>query len=152
MQSYAIPAAAAATVAKYGNIIFFDRPVHNGDLFSRRHPKMTNRAKIFAPFAALVGFEDHIHRKEIEYTSRRELGEEDQSHLNAVLGRLARGDQVKAKYFELCTDHESDAFGRLGLYRTASGTVRWVDAVGQVLYLEDRAIDFGDLYTVEEVA
>ena len=152
MQAYAIPAAAAATVAKYGNIIFLDRPVHNGDLFSRRHPKMTNRAKIFAPFAALVGFEDHIHRKEIEYTSRRELGEEDQGHLNAVLNRLSRGNRVKVCYFELCIDHESDAFGRLGLYRTASGTVRWVDAVGQVLYLEDRAIDFGDLYTVEEVA
>ena len=152
MRSYAIPAAAAATVAKYGNIIFLDRPVHNGDLFSRRHPKMTNRAKIFAPFAALVGFEDHIHRKEIEYTSRRELGEEDQGHLNAVLNRLSRGNRVKVCYFELCIDHESDAFGRLGLYRTASGTVRWVDAVGQVLYLENRAIDFGDLYTVEEVA
>ena len=152
MQSYAIPAAAAATVAKYGNIIFLDRPVHNGDVFSRRHPKMTNRAKIFAPFTALVGFEDHIHRKEIEYTSRRELGEEDQGHINAVLGRLARGDRVKVKYFELCIDHESDAFGRLGLYKTANGTVRWVDSVGQVLYLEDRAIDFGDLYTVEEVA
>ena len=152
MQAYAIPAAAAATVAKYGNIIFLDRPVHNGDLFSRRHPKMTNRAKIFAPFAALVGFEDHIHRKEIEYTSRRELGEEDQGHLNAVLNRLSRGNRVKVCYFELCIDHESDAFGRLGLYRTASGTVRWVDAVGQVLYLENRAIDFGDLYTVEEVA
>ena len=113
---------------------------------------MTNRAKIFAPFAALVGFEDHIHRKEIEYTSRRELGEEDQGHLNAVLNRLSRGNRVKVCYFELCIDHESDAFGRLGLYRTASGTVRWVDAVGQVLYLENRAIDFGDLYTVEEVA
>ena len=139
MQSYAIPAAAAATVAKYGNIIFLDRPVHNGDLFSRRHPKMTNRAKIFAPFAALVGFEDHIHRKEIEYTSRRELGEEDQGHLNAVLNRLSRGNRVKVCYFELCIDHESDAFGRLGLYRTASGTVRWVDAVGQVLCLNAKS-------------
>jgi len=152
MQSYAIPASAAATVAKYGNIINMERPVHNGDLFSRRHPKMLNRAKIFAPFAALVGFEDHIHRKEIEYVPRRDLGEEEQSHMNSVLGCLSRGDRVKAKYFELCTDHENDAFGRLGLYKTAVGCVRWVDAVGQVLYLEDRAIDFGDLYTVEEVA
>ena len=84
--------------------------------------------------------------------ARRELGEEEQGHLNAVLNRLSRGDRVKAKYFALCTDHESDAFGRLGLYRTASGTVRWVDAVGQVLYLEDRAIDFNDLYRLEEVA
>ena len=149
MQSYAIPAAAAATVAKYGNIIFQERPVHNGDLFSRRHPKMSNRAKIFAPFAALVGFEDHIHRKEIEYMARRELDEEEELLLNAVLRRLARGDRVTVKYFEVCYDHESEAFGRLGLYKTAGGCVRWVDAVGQVLYLEDRAIDFGDLYRLE---
>ena len=149
MQSYAIPAAAAATIAKYGNIIFLDRPIHNGDLFSRRHPKMSNRAKIFAPFAALVGFEDHIHRKEIEYTARRELGEEEEANLNNVLGRLIRGDRVKVRYFEVCYDHESEAFGRLGLYKIANGCVRWVDAVGQVLYLEDRAIDFGDLYRLE---
>ena len=149
MQSYAIPAAAAATVAKYGSIIFQERPVHNGDLFSRRHPKMGNRAKIFAPFAALVGFEDRVRSKEVEYTARRELGEEEELRLNAVLNHVTRGDWVKVKYFEVCYDHESDAFGRLGLYKTTNGCVRWVDAVGQVLYLEDRAIDFEDLYRLE---
>lgn len=149
MQSYAIPATAATTIAKYGNIIFMERPVHNGDLFSRRHPKMSNRAKIFAPFAALVGFDDRVRRKEIDYAARRELAEEETAELNTVLNRLARGDRVKVCYFELCIDHESDAFGRLGLYRTACGTVRWVDAIGQVLYLEDRAIGFSDLYQLE---
>ena len=152
MQSYAIPAAAAATVAKYGNIIFLDRPIHNGDLFSRRHPKMGNRAKIFAPFAALVGFDERVRSKEVDYTARRDLGEEEELQLNTVLNHVARGDRVKVRYFEVCYDHESEAFGRLGLYKTTNGCVRWVDAVGQVLYLEDRAIDFGDLYTVEEVA
>ena len=151
MQSYAIPASAAATVAKYGNIINMERPVHNGDVFSRRHPKMLNRAKIFAPFAALVGFEDRVRNKEVEYVPRRELGEEKEQQLNAVLYRISRGDRVKVKYFELCIDHEHEAFGRLGLYRTNCGTVRWVDAVGQVLYLEDRAIDFNDLYRLEVV-
>lgn len=149
MQSYAIPATAAATIAKYGNIIFLERPVHNGDIFSRRHPKMTNRAKIFAPFAALIGFDDRVKRKEIDYTARRELAEGETVKLNAVLNRLARGDRVKVRYFELCSDHENDAFGRLGLYKTASGCVRWVDAVGQVLYLEDKAIGFSDLYRLE---
>ena len=132
-----------------GNIIFLERPVHNGDIFSRRHPKMTNRAKIFAPFAALIGFDDRVKRKEIDYTARRELAEGETVKLNAVLNRLARGDRVKVRYFELCSDHENDAFGRLGLYKTASGCVRWVDAVGQVLYLEDKAIGFSDLYRLE---
>ena len=110
---------------------------------------MTNRAKIFAPFAALIGFDDRVKRKEIDYTARRELAEGETVKLNAVLNRLARGDRVKVRYFELCSDHENDAFGRLGLYKTASGCVRWVDAVGQVLYLEDKAIGFSDLYRLE---
>ena len=142
--------ATATTIAKYGNIIYLDRPVHNGDLFSRRHPKMTNRAKIFAPFAALVGFEDRVRNKEIEYIARRELGEEEQSYLNKVLNRISRGDRVSVKYFEICSDHESEAFGRLGQYKTVSGCVRWVDAVGQRLVLEDQVIDFGDLYRLEQ--
>lgn len=142
--------ATAATIAKYGNIIYLDRPVHNGDLFSRRHPKMTNRAKIFAPFAALVGFEDRVRNKEIEYVARRELSEEEQSYLNKVLNRISRGDRVSVKYFEICSDHESEAFGRLGRYKTVSGCVRWVDAVGQRLVLEDQVIDFGDLYRLEQ--
>ena len=142
--------ATAATIAKYGNIIYLDRPVHNGDLFSRRHPKMTNRAKIFAPFAALVGFEDRVRNKEIEYVARRELSEEGQSYLNKVLNRISRGDRVSVKYFEICSDHESEAFGRLGQYKTVSGCVRWVDVVGQRLVLEDRVIDFGDLYRLEQ--
>ena len=142
--------ATATTIAKYGNIIYLDRPVHNGDLFSRRHPKMTNRAKIFAPFAALVGFEDRVRNKEIEYVARRELSEEEQSYLNKVLNRISRGDRVSVKYFEICSDHESEAFGRLGQYKTVSGCVRWVDVVGQRLVLEDRGIDFGDLYRLEQ--
>ena len=75
MQSYAIPAASSAVMARYGNIIFLDRPVHDGDLFSRRHPAMTrlNRAKIFAPFAALVGFDERVRRKEVSYVSKVEL-------------------------------------------------------------------------------
>ena len=85
MQSYAIPAAAAATIAKYGNIIFLERPVHNGDLFSRRHPKMSNRAKIFAPFAALVGFDDRVRRKEISYVSKVELDADEEWELNRRL-------------------------------------------------------------------
>ena len=142
--------ATTATIAKYGNIINMERPVHNGDLFSRRHPKMLNRAKIFAPFAALVGFEDRVRNKEIEYVARRELSEEEQSYLNKVLNRISRGDRVSVKYFEICSDHESEAFGRLGQYKTVSGCVRWVDAVGQRLVLEDQVIDFGDLYRLEQ--
>ena len=143
--------ATTATIAKYGNIINMERPVHNGDLFSRRHPKMLNRAKIFAPFAALVGFEDRVQNKEIEYVARHLISEEQETRLNVVLNRISRGDRVSVKYFELCSDHENEAFGRLGQYKTISGCVRWVDAVGQRLVLDEITIDFGDLYQLEQL-
>jgi hypothetical protein len=43
------------TVTDYMILRKMHRPVHNGDDFSRIHPKMRrgNRAKIFAPFDAL---------------------------------------------------------------------------------------------------
>ena len=46
-------------VFAYDDLLRLHRPVHDGDVFSRRHPKMArlNRAKLFAPFAALTGFE-----------------------------------------------------------------------------------------------
>lgn len=46
----------------YKDIIDKQRPVHDGDEFESRHPKMSieNRAKIFAPFAALKGYEEAI--------------------------------------------------------------------------------------------
>ena len=47
---------------EYKDIIDKERPVHDGDEFEARHPKMSreNRAKIFAPFAALKGYEEAI--------------------------------------------------------------------------------------------
>ena len=47
---------------KYDDIINLERPVHDGDAFEARHPKMPReaRAKIFAPFAALKGYEEAI--------------------------------------------------------------------------------------------
>ena len=43
-----------------------DRPSHDRDAFSRRHPKMSlqNRAKIFAPFDALRGYKELIKASE----------------------------------------------------------------------------------------
>lgn len=41
------------------------RPRHDSDAFSRRHPPMTicHRAKIFAPFAALKGYDQALAHK-----------------------------------------------------------------------------------------
>ena len=47
---------------KYKDIIDKSRPQHDEDEFEARHPRMPReaRAKIFAPFAALKGYEEAI--------------------------------------------------------------------------------------------
>jgi len=165
MQSYAIPATAAATIAKYGNIIFLERPVHNGDLFSRRHPKMSNRAKIFAPFAALVGFDDRVRRKEISYVSKVELDAGEEWELNRRLrilheltanSKLARINtvDVTVEYYAVCTDMENDAYMEKGQYLTVTGRVVKIDQHKQEIKLmlngNTHIIRFSDVHRIED--
>ena len=164
MQSYAVP---AAVMARYGSIINMDRPVHNGDLFSRRHPKMTqlNRAKIFAPFAALVGFDDRVRRKEIQYVSKVELDADEEWELNRRLqilheltanSKLARANTVEitVEYFAICTDRENDAYLEKGQYLTISGRVLNINQHRQELKLlsdgNTYTVQFADIYRVSD--
>lgn len=161
------PAATAipSAVRRYGDIIFQGRPVHNGDIFSRRHPKMSqlNRAKIFAPFAALVGFEERVHRKEIDYVTKHELDADEEWDLNQRLyelhrltanSRLARVNMVRVsiEYFEVCDDEESDAFLTKGLYKTITGVVLKVDQHEKSITIQGEmgknVISFSDIYRV----
>lgn len=142
----------------YGDILGLQRPVHDGDVFSRRHPKMTrlNRAKIFAPFAALTGFDDAVRSKQTPYVPRRQPDAEAARALDRALrllrdamrtGALARQNRVRARveYFEVCADVHHEAFGRDGLYHTITGVVWKVDPVNRTLTVRDRTIPFGDI-------
>lgn len=55
----------------YAKLIYMPRPVSN-----RRKMDVGHRAKQFAPFAALRGFEESVRKKEILYEPRKELSEE----------------------------------------------------------------------------
>lgn len=142
----------------YGDILSAHRPVHDEDVFSRCHPKMArlNRAKLFAPFAALSGFDDAVRSKEVPYVPRHILDADETYEMNAVLnalylatrtGELARRNRifVRVEYFAVCTDVNHDAFGRLGLYHTITGIVQRVDSVCQLLLVGGRAISFADI-------
>ena len=161
------PAGFAETpaAARYREIIDMERPAHDGDLFSRRHPRMPrlNRAKIFAPFAALVGFDDRVRRKEVAYVPRHALDADEERALDRQLyrlhrltanARLARENAVRVavEHFCVCTDAENDAYGVKGVYETATGVVLKVDRSGQALVLGadggEKRIAFGDIRRV----
>ena len=66
-----------------------------------RHIPMSigHRAKIFAPFAALSGFEDCVHAREERYLPQPELSPEREAELNTILRLLQYHDEVSAIYF-----------------------------------------------------
>ena len=159
--SFTVPPA----VARYGSIIFRDGPVHDGDVFSRKHPKMSqqNRAKLFAPFAALVGFDERVHKKEIIYVPKHELDADEEWELNHRLyklhcltanSRLARANMVcvSIEYFSVCTDEENDAYMVKGQYKTITGVVLKVDPHEQHISIrcgvETHVIPFSDVYRI----
>lgn len=162
--AFTVPAA----VARYGNLIFQDRPVHDGDVFSRRHPRMSqlNRAKIFAPFAALVGFDERVRKKEINYVSWHELDADEEWELNRRLyelhrltanSRLARANLVcvSIEYYVVCTDAENDAYLVKGQYKTITGVVLKVDPNEQQITIQSGTdtqvvIAFSDVYRIFE--
>ena len=150
-------------MADYTVLITRHRPLHNGDTFSRQHPKMRrgNRAKIFAPFDALKGFNEVVASKDVLYENKRELNEEDQAELNRRLdilhgltynSRMARENHVKVMvtYYIPCNDKENEAYGYRGQYQQLTGICRNVDVeVTQTIRIDDRKIRFADIRNIE---
>lgn len=131
------------------------RPRHRKyDDFWIRHPPMSpgHRAKIFAPFDALRGFDFCIMAKEVPYTHRRELSATEKDRLDRQLrvlhsltynGRAARENHPAAEitYFEPCPDPENFAYGKEGQYLTITGRVSKVDALtGRSITIDGREI------------
>ena len=98
-----------------------------------------HRAKIFAPFDALAGFDDCIDAKKVLYEARRVLSEEEKKKLDEALGvlrsltyngRVARENSPMATitYFVPCAHVNSEWYGKGGVYEEISGVVSRVDA------------------------
>ncbi len=136
------------------------RPQHKPcDEFSIRHPKMQlgQRAKIFAPFSALKGFEEAIDEKLVRYVDKRELTDEEQEALNKTLTelyvktknrRLAQVNHVTVTVtcYVPCQDENQEAYGLRGTYETLRGVVWKVDPVlSKTLRIGDTAIEFSDI-------
>ena len=111
----------------YEDILDRERPVHEGDAFSQRHPRMPleERAKIFLPFAALKGFEED------------EMGQLDLK-LHEAMKKLREGREVRVRvrYFRPVGED-----GR-GVTEEREGRLSRVDESGRCLIMEDIRIPF----------
>ena len=134
------------------------KPRHDrNDPFRARHPEMPldRRAKIFAPFDALVGFDEAIASKEVTYEPRRCLSDQERERLNGRLQQLSRlafsakapqgrrrRPLVSVTYFVPCADQNHFAYGTEGQYRTVTGILSCIDSFsitidGQSISLDD---------------
>ena len=149
---------------RYREILLKGKPKHDKtDAFRIRHPSMDvgKRAKIFAPFDALKGFNEAVASKDVLYENKRELNEEDQAELNRRLdilhgltynSRMARENHVRVTvtYYIPCNDKENEAYGYRGQYQQLTGICRNVDAeVSQTIRIDDRRIRFADIRSIE---
>ena len=148
---------------KYRDAFRRGRPQHRaGDAFSLRHPKMPldQRAKIFAPFDALTGFEERIEAKLERYVEKRELNEAEQAALDRALAELydrTRTRQARelpvcaaVTYYLPCPDEQHEAYGLRGSYERVTGRVVRLDPVlTKTLQIGDRRIAFSDIAAIE---
>ena len=124
----------------YTDILSRQRPVHRLDPFSFRHPAMAraDRAKIFAPFAALRGLEESVEAQTVVRVRRRSLSEDEQEALERRLqalsvlcrsSRVLRETPVEVTVCWFRPDAAADADGDLpaGQYRTVTGAVSRFD-------------------------
>ena len=149
---------------RYREVLLKGKPKHDKtDAFRIRHPNMDvgKRAKIFAPFDALKGFNEAVASKDVLYENKRELNEEDQAELNRRLdilhgltynSRMARENYVKVTvtYYIPCNDKENKAYGYRGQYQQLTGICQNVDAeVSQTIRIDDQRIRFADIRNIE---
>lgn len=138
------------------------RPVHDHDEFSRKHPKMAraHRAKIFAPFAALDGFDGAIKTKDTVYVPPAELSEDEKMvidfRLRVLAGltqtsTLARSNKVEVtvEYYVPCNDPYHDAYGVAGTYKSVTGICWKVGGVFQTILVGETTIQFDCIRTID---
>ena len=135
--------------AKYADILHKSRPEP-----SFKHPRMalSNRAKIFSPFAALRGYEEEIAEEKWKQTrvTKRTLSEEESAELSDRLLQVKKSMTVTVRYFK--EDVEHPAIPPLGIYETVTGKVDMVDPTFRQIELHDGStkvrICFDDLEEV----
>ena len=122
------------STGKYEDII--NLPHH----ISKKHPKMTmeSRAAQFAPFAALVGYEDAVEETARLTTKRIELNEEEKNILDMKLQMLKEQMHVQI-YPEISVMYfVPDLKKEGGKYIKISGTIKKIDEYKQLLILDDK--------------
>lgn len=141
----------AQVTHKYDDIVNMEYPLNGFDVV--KHPKMSieDRAKIFAPFAALKGYEEAIAAKQKNVVPRIELSEESKEYLDLQLGKieqlLTKGEHpiITVVYFQ--KDKGSSEEG--GEYIQFTGMVAKFNQTSRILQIVEKRLQLDDIYCIE---
>lgn len=141
----------AKVTNKYDDIIHMEYPLKSSDRI--KHPRMTieNRAKIFAPFAALKGYEEAIAAKQKIVVARIELSEESKEFLDLQLGKmeqlLSKGQHpiITVVYFQ----HDKDCLDDKGEYICFTGMVSKLDLTSRMIQIVEKRLPLDEIYKIE---
>ena len=149
---------------RYRDVFLKGRPKHDRfDSFRIKHPQMDvgKRAKLFAPFDALRGFNFAILMKNELYEDQLVLSPEDQEEMDRRFeilhdltynSRIARANrvQVTITYYEPCSDVNSESYGSQGQYKTITGICWNVDAeVTKTILVDEMRIRMEDIREID---
>lgn len=115
---------------------------------TRPHMAVADRAAQFAPFAALVGYDDAVRETARLTESRRELSDGALEQLNAKLNyiqeHLNEQPEVTITYFQ------PDSKKSGGAYLTCTGVVKRIDDYEHTVLMQDgREIFIDDITEIE---
>lgn len=99
---------------------------------------VSERAKIFAPFAALKGLPEALKEKEKIRVPKKELSEYMANKINCALGSLKTGQIITVIYYN-SSEQE---------YLQLTGMVARIDATHRFLQIVAVKIPFDDLYEI----
>lgn len=128
---------------KYSDIIGMPRHVSG----SRRHMPTSDRAKIFAPFAALKGFDGVIRAKARAFDARAEIADDMAEEIDLSL-RLLDKAVTDPENKELPTASVVYFDGAAGTYRRLKAAVTDVCAVRRTLTLGGVTVGFDDIIDI----
>ena len=129
---------------KYDEILNID--------YTMKHPRMTlnERSFQFAPFSALVGFNDLIRERERKTTRKIELTDEEKeiinNKINYINNNLFLNPNIKITYF--VKDKKKDG----GSYKTINETIKKIDLYHKNIILNNNEkINFENILNIDSL-
>lgn len=117
------------------------------DILNQSRPKpcrppmpMEERAKIFAPFAALRGFDEAIKRKQKSSDLKIELTEDEKEQMDRIFQQLKESLKNKENRMITAVYYELDEESGLGHYTKRTGILTGISRQGQSIRIAEDEI------------